>query len=504
MKKLTVFFFLLLVARLLVAQPIWYVRPTSVYQPADYIVGVGEGASYEEAIKAATISLEQQLSILIKPSDNLEDTDPSQETTPYFAAYIYENSHKITNQLIKKLEVRQRLQVGNVFYALVALQKHNVLATIKRDINNLWAKVQKEKETAEQYKTDLHYISALGVYAKAQQTLYELCMNKLFHDNLATEPYAVDEALSETYIENQVKELISNIYFEVISGNQQTTQRGTLLPQPIIFYACAKKNGKNITLGKLPVSICYGDGTLIENGVTKPDGTYQIYAIGIPQADNRGKISIQIDHITFPGFFNRTFKNKTVSANYQTTETSSLLVSLTVVGTDGKQIVGAQSHIANLLYSQNIRESDRAPVYVRGTTDIVNKKMLNQAWDIRNEVKVTIDLEFGIMLTNEVLGVIHCIGEGISERSEQEAINLAFINTNINQQELNNMVVKATNAIANFNEATSTEYLSRGKKLYIEGHFTEALDSLMKVNIGEENIHEAVTLINIIKAYIRK
>jgi len=504
MNKLTVFTFLLLAVALLQAQPVWFTRPAALYNPADYITGVGEGNTHEEAYKNAILSIEQQLSILVKPSDNVEDGDPAQETAPYLAAYIYENSHKISDQQINKLEIRQRQQVGDTNYVLVVLLKHNVLSTIQRDINNLWARLQKDLQTAEQQKNDLQYINAIETYAKAQQVLFELCMRKLFHDNLATRPYLVDNALSETLVEAQVKDLISSVNFEVVSGNQQTTHKGTLLPQPITFYACAKKNGKNVTLGKLPVSINYDNGSLIETGLTKPDGTYQVYAAGIPSSGDRGKITIQIDPHKFPGFFNRILRNKSVSAHFQTTETSALQASLTVIDLLGKPIAGVQPHIVNFLGTYNIRQSDRAPVYIRATADIFNKKTITDKWVVRNEVFVTIDLEIGIIITNEMLGTIRCTGEGVSERNEQEAINLAFMNININQREIAYMVEKAQRAITSFNQIVSNENLNRGKTLYVNGQYNEAIDTLLKVNVGEENITEAVTLLNIIKAYVRK
>jgi len=504
MNKLTLLTLLLLTVACLQAQPAWFTRPFSVYNPADYITGVGESNTHEEALKNAIISIEQQLSILVKPSDNIEDSDPAQETAPYLAAYIYENSHKITDQQISKVEIRQRQQVGNTHYVLVVLLKHNVLATTQRDINNLWTRLQKDLQTAEQQKTDLNYVAALNTYAKAQQVLFELCMRKLFHDNLASAPYLVDDALSETMVESLVKDLISAVNFEVVLGNQQTTLKGTLLPQPITFYACVKKNGKNITLSKLPVSISYDNGALIETGLTKPDGTYQIYAAGIPSSDNRGKITIQIDPLIFPGFFNRILRNKSVSAHFQTTDTSSLEADLTVVDPSGKPITGVQTHIAGLLSTYKIRQSNRAPVYIRATADIFNKKTITDKWVVKNEVFATLDLEFGLIITNEILGTIRCTGEGSSERNEQEAINLAFINININQREIAFMMDKAQRAITSFNKIASNENLIRGKTLYVNGQYSEAIDALMKVNVGEDNITEAVTLINIIKGYVRK
>jgi len=504
MNKLIIFTYILLTMALLPAQPVWFSRPASVYSPNDYITGVGEGSTYDEALKNAALSIEQQLSIMVRLSDNIDASAPAYETAPYLAAYIYQNSHKITDQQLNRVEVRQRLQVEGTYYILAVLLKNNVLSVIQRDVNNLWAKLQKEVQAAEQQGIDLQYITALSTYAKAQQTLFELCMKKLFYDNIAVRPCIVDEALSETYVEGYVKDLISSINFEVVSGNQQTTRNGTLLPEPITFYACAKKNGKNITLAKLPVSITYEDGTLIETGITKPDGTYKIYALGLSTTGERGKISIQIDPQLFPGFYNRILKNKTVSAHYQATDSPALLASLTVVDPDGLPLPAVLPHLTSILNTHNIKQSESAPVYIKGVADIFNKKTITEKWAVKNEVYVTIDLEFGIIATNEWLGTIRCKGEGVSERSEQEAINLAFINLNMSEKDLNYIVQKVQHKVTSFNEAVSSQLLTRGKQLYIEGKFPEAINTLLKVDVGEENIHEAVTLINIIKAYVRK
>jgi len=481
-------------------QPLWFQKPLSVYSTSQFIIGVGEGNSNDEAIELAKADLAQQITMVAQAdSTNDADIDPS----TYYAEFINANLYKTVNQQMTKAEIKNQDQKNDKYYALVSLNRQQILQSTRSSIDNLWIRILADLKKADEYMVDNHYVSALDTYARAQIQLSDLMLKKFFYDNLSNTPYPLDETFSDTMIENYVKNLISTINFEVKSGNQQTTRKGTILPKPIIFYASAKKNGKNIVLNNLPVGLFYGNGDLIETGNTASDGRYTLYALAVPHTTDTGRIHIQIDPSKFPHFYNRNLRNKVAVAHFQTTMAAPLFVSLSVNCADIRQTNAAQNQIVKILTSQNIRESDRAACYVKATVIFKHRKQLTENLVVINHTTANISLEFGVINTKQIIGFIDITGEGTSDRNEQEAVNLALINSVVNPKELTDMIERASRAVASISETASIENLQRGKRMYVEGKYREAQELLLSVNVGDENIVEAVNLLNIIKRQIR-
>jgi len=503
MKQFIFTIFLYVLFAILSAQPLWYQKPLSVYSQTQYIIGVGEGDSFEEATEIAKADLSQQITMTALADDDIFDNDSESGASAYYAEYINANIYKTVSALMAKLEVKNREQIDGKHYVLVALQRQQLLSSISNNMGTLWSRIQTNLKKAEKDLEEYHFVATLDLYSRTQMLLSELLLKKFFYDNIAVKPYYVDEQFSETYIENYVNNLVAIINFEVLSGNLQTTRKGTILPKPIIFRATAKINGKNLALGNLPISIYYGDGVMIESGVTSSDGRYQIYALGIPHSGDTGKIHIQIDPSRFPHFYNQNLKQKAAVAHFKTTMAAPLYVSLSVTSADAKLVKGAYNQIDYILSSQNIRQSDRAAVYIKGLVSSRQKIQLSEALQVTNQATVNISLEFGLINTNEVLGTLTATGIGTSDRNENEAINLALLNTTINPRELSDMINRASQATASTDESRSAENLARGKRLYVDGKYKEALDTLLSVDVDTAHINEAINLVNIIKRQVR-
>jgi hypothetical protein len=445
MKKTFLVIIITLIITSLFAVPNWYRNPRAFDPLGEFIIGVGEGTSYEEASRVAKAELVQQITVTVRTDTRVQYVSMESESGAFYAEYINQNIRLTSEQQLVGVETMNQTQIGDRFYVMVALNKLRMLGGMQDQMNEIWGKVRASLNNADRHNANGQLVFALDGYAETQRHLSDLIAKKFLHDSLATRPFQIQGMISDTDIENKVRDLIAAINFEVISGNQQTGRRGSLLPEPIVFQATVRQvgGGTRTHLSGLPIKIFLGDGTEIESGLTDNNGEYSIFVQAIPQTGDRGRISIQINPARFPSFYNRILRNKSTDAHFRVTESEPVNVRLTVVDENNRTLPAAITPISRILANSNVTVRDDGPLFIRGKVTVGNRRMVEGMGAPQHLVNVNLDLEVGVVHSNEVVGILRGSGSGMSNRSEQDSINIAVQNVNFSSRELLTMLERA-------------------------------------------------------------
>jgi hypothetical protein len=498
--RIYLIFVLTLCSSALFAAPDWFLNPTNFFNQNEFLAGVGDGNSYEVAIEKAQLQLVNQISVRVRAETEVISIATEVESQAYFIEYIYQNVRTTSEHQLVGMEILRQVQDGDAYYVMVGLNRSRMLRNLSNECDRLSASIRSNLASAESYREDGNIVFALDSYAKATDGITQLILKKNFHDSFASRAYQITGIMTANQIESRVRELISGIHFEVVSGNQQSTLAGALLPEPVVFKATQIRSGlPRRNLVNLPVKIIYGDGTEIKTGMTDRHGEYAVYAHAIPYPADRGRIVIQIDSHKFPGFYNRILRNRTAEAHFKVTETAPLPVVLSVVDSTGRPIPSAHAQLSRILTMNNVIPRQRAPLYLKATIFQRDYKLVEGMAAPNHLVSLGMDMVFGIHETGESLGMLRGSGTGMSNRSVSDALSLAYQNVSISPRELALMLSRARDKVDTILIQDSLENLQRAKRLILAGDTTGALSALLLVTHGQENVNEAYRLIREIR-----
>ena len=494
-KKLLIFIFLMFIF-IINATPIWYSNPKKYYDPNEFIVGIGSGNNYEEAISKAKQDLIQQISINVEAVTQTEFSSTETESKSFYTDKVYSAVKTTAEYQLQGMEIMQQEVSKGQNYVMVYINKRRMLSQMLNDLESNWSELQTNLKTAERLKNSGQIPMALEVYSTLQSSLPDYITKKVLYNNLSAKPFTTTESITVSDIEGAVKSLISSIRFEVVNGNQQSGKSGVMLSEAIVFNAYARNSsGEKINLINLPVIISYGDGTFLEKGFTDTLGNYSAFVIAIPERGDRGKIVININPFNFPKYYNSFIRNLSGEAYYKVYENLPIDITVSVSDENGNNLPQTQRQLIRILSANNVFHKDEAELFMRGTAFVRDSQIVEGMGAPKYLVSAELDLEFGIVSSGKVLGSLKGNGKGMSERNESDAKDKAFNNISINSREIKTMLGKVEEFIEIDVKTSSEDNLARGKRFFYAENYQDAIKALLLVKYGEDNIKEAMDLI---------
>lgn len=441
MKRIALFVLVLITITACTAAPKWVSNPRSVLDYEDYFIGIGSGESYQAALSNAQTDLAQQISVKVESVLELKSLNLEADGKEFYSESI-EKSNRITvDQMLKGLTVARQEQEKKTYWVMVTLNKTRMLNSIRGELDALYASAETLFNDGSSMAEQGRVLSAIKNFMDAQAILPEFYAKKTFYDNFAPNPYPVSGKLTISSLESGIRTMLNSILFEVVSGNNQVATKGSQLPESVIFRTIYRnRSGDRIPLAGYPVKVSYGDNTMIEKGQTDNSGQYQVNVIAVPQSGTRGKVMIKSDAFMLPSYMTKSAEQAVGEAFFNTTESEAMVVQLIIRDEKGKRLDRVERNIARGLSSNNVRVSERAPLLMEGVAAVVESKKVDGMGAPKFVVRVTLDLQFAVARTKEVLGTLSGSGQGMSEKSEADATNRAYDNISINNRELAQMI----------------------------------------------------------------
>ncbi len=431
------------------AAPKWVSNPRSVLDYEEYIIGIGSGSSYQAALTNAQTDLAQQISVKVESVLELKSVNLEIGGKEFYAESIEKSSKLTVDQMLKGITVARQEQEKQTYWVMVTLNKTRMLNSIRGELDALYRSAETLFEDGNRMAMDGRILSAIKNYMDAQAILPEFYTKKAFYDNFASNPYPVTGNLTISSLESGIRNMMSSIVFEVISGDKQSASNGSQLPEQVVFRAVYRsRSGDRIPLSGFPVKVSYGDNTLLDKGQTDNQGQYRVNVIAIPQSGTRGKVMIRSDAFMLPSYMSKSAEQSVAEVFYTTTESEAIVVVLEIKDEKGNRLDRVERNVAKTLSANNVRVSEKAPLIMNGVVSTTESKEVEGIGSPKILAKVRLDLQFGIANTKEILGTVSGSGQGISERGSTDAISRAQDNISINNRELAQMLSNASGRIS--------------------------------------------------------
>ncbi|HOQ80607.1 MAG TPA: LPP20 family lipoprotein [Candidatus Cloacimonadota bacterium] len=387
-----------------------------------YLIGVGQGASYEEAISRARADLIAQISVNITSQSVIDYS--AFENSKYAGEQISLEQHIKTSaeQQISGVDVAERIKTGKTFYVKVVLSKQIMLRNLATEISDLHTKIVLLLDNAEKYKNEGQILFAFQGYHDIYSNLSELTSKRILYYVFSGQEIDIPDLIHANEIDFLAKKLASSIRFKVVDGDKQTATVYKTLPKPVVFQAIISKDKKEGALPGLPIKVLYGDGELIKNGVTTLTGEYSLPIIAKPYIENKGKVIIKLDIDRFPDFYEDILKDIATEASFTVQEEQPLPITLKVSDLNGKNIPAIKSELSQVLRNNKLIDKPNSPIYLKA--DITNQDISQVGG--RYQTTINVSIEIGVSKTKEVLGMKEITLKGMSSVSSSQAANDAI------------------------------------------------------------------------------
>lgn len=483
------------------ALPTWYNNSDAVgYTVEEYFIGVGSGTTQEQANSVAKEEIATQISVQVQSS--LESTVSSIESSSQ--SYYSENLKKATKLMsdvtLKGVQIVKQEKEKNNFYALAVISKDKLAQGLYGEIDPLWQSINRVMDLAKKNASEGNLLSSIQNYLTAADALSLFYSKKALYDNISDNPYPVNEALSIPVIDAKIRSIVSNIKITVKSGDGQKAKAGTSLAEPICFrLSYSDEDGNNVPLNGFPVNITYGNGKVIGTGISNKEGIYSVYITAVASDDNKGKVIATAGMNKLPLAYRNVITTVQTVAEFETVPASPLTFRVEVKDKDGKRLNQVESRIIKLLAQMNHTCSENAPLALIGSFSVKDKKEVEGFNGTQTLVNAELVLNLKADFANESYGSVSSLAKGMSNKGESDAEKAAYNNVTIDQTQFASMISGAESKLQKSILTYSTKALAEGKKLYYQKKLQEAIAELAKVTANDQNVNEAMQLMQKIR-----
>jgi len=476
------------------------------YSATNYYTGVGEGNTFADAQSDAQAAIASQLRVTIESTVETFVQELETDDRATYVEMFKKTTKSAVNETINGIEIVKTEKVGNRYYVFAALNKTRFLAGLEAELDQLLEQVSKLVRDARNSIKEGKIFVALENYAEAQEYVVQFYTKKAFYDALSPVPFFMIETITLSDTVSEIRLILSGVNIEVIGGDKQSAKAGTLLRDPIVFEVTYMEAGteKKIPIPNMPITIKYEDGTVIERGSTNQEGQLETYVTALPITSKYGKVYARPNLVQLPPVYKKYLKKAEGSARYSTLEVTPIAFTLTIRDEMGHRLPKVEHKIARSIEKLGHIISDNAEVALDGSVSIIETKGVEGSGGLQHLVTSELSLLMVLKSTGDEVASFTANGNGLSQKSEKEAIEASYRKLNIKKKELAEMLSRAEDELKRVFEQKSAEYLKNSKILYAQGNLREAIKTLALVTHGDAQVDEATKLIKTIKAELNK
>jgi len=432
MKKILLMFFLMSMFLVGNSIPKWYLNNgTQEYNTAYYFVGLGEGESYDEASKSAQMDIASQIKTKIDSSLESKTTQVTGNENSY-NKNVQLNIKSSSNEILTGVEFVKKEKSENSFYVLAVLEKSKYLLGIETELN----KMKDEIEEIDNLKNNP--LILLKEYVKAGEKMEKFYQKKILHDAISNKEYMISPTFRNIDFNTKIKNTISNIYLEVVSGENQTGKEGETLKNPVVFEAKYKEE----VIPKFPIMVKEGNGKILGKFATDENGQIEVYATVFTDESKKGRIIAGVDLLKMPSEIRDDFKNVKVYANYSREKENKISFSINIIDEKNKKIKEINRKVTRLVTKGGNVISEKSNLNLDGKIIINEIKEVESFGGMMYIANISLDLNVIDNRNDLILSSMNSKGKGMG-RNESQAIMSAYKKIKISQKSFSMMIAEA-------------------------------------------------------------
>ncbi len=504
MKKIIFIALCLFAVMGLYAEPQWYAnKNASSYSLDEYFVGAGSGSDEATAVNNAKLEIASQISVTIESKlDNYMQSIETESKASYKES-LTKSTTATVNQTIQGIQIVEKRQEGKTFYVMGVVNKAKYLSGLKVELDKLWSSISNLTTSARKLAKDGKIIAALDNYTDAQEFINSFYTKKALYDALSNNTYKIEETITIQTLISEIREVLSDITLTVVNGDKQKGKAGMTLPAPITVSASYKAGGTKVNLAKMPLTYYNEDNTIIAKTQTADNGEAEVFVTALASSSGTGKVIIKLSFNRLPALYAKYVQDTQVTAGYELSTNTPIAFAVIAKDKKGVSLPKLEAKIVRVINKLNYNVDPNSPFIIEAVANVSQSKEVEGFSGNNTMVEVELSIVLKVK-AGETLGSMTAKGQGLSDKGEEKATDLAYTKANISETEFNKMIAGAEAKLQSALLKTSIAALKNGKLLYTQNKLEAAIEELAKVMADDKNVAEASSLITEIQIKINQ
>jgi len=473
----------------------WFETGKVVQYPSSlYFSGLGEGSNIEAAISSAQLIVASQIRVSIegKVTSITQEFQTNDEVS--YSEYFQQSTKMEVSETIQGIEIVKQENVKGKYFAFAVLDKEKYISSLKVELDYLTKTITHLIVTGSKFVSEGNISFGIENYFDAQKFIPSFYSKVAFHNALSDFPYQIDNRINIDNQLSEIKKILSAIEFEIISGNNQKTKVGNLLPAPIIISV----SYKNKPLINFPIIVKNEDNSLIQKSMSDESGLLSIWIKALPSENSKNKIIIKSNLQNLASSFRKYLTTET-SASYETSLTIPIEFSISITDQKGEHLDKVKSKISKSIIRMGYSINKNAILGLEGVVSVEDTQEIDGYKGTQFLTESELTLFLIIKSNKKKVGSLFAKGKGLSSKNEKKSIEASYKKLKINKMDLVEILADAEVELNKIFKRESADFLNQGKVLYKQNKLTEAILPLAKVTHGENQIQEATKLANSIR-----
>jgi hypothetical protein len=424
----------------LLAQPSWYKTQTHPKYPKEfYILGIGASVgedARETAKQNAVADVASQIRVQVQSEiTSLEKERIINKESDYYSEF-QQKSKTIIDEVLTGCEIVEIEfdKKSKTWYALAVLDKQRYLSSLEDELDNAWAQIKKLYDDAQSFIGAGKILQAVQNLKDAQKKIYEIYSKQVFYNAISRIPYKPDVELTTAGIESEIRDLISKIKIEKVSGDNQVAKVGEELPEPLVIKVMYYGN-VSVPISNANVTFAYKSGEVIERKLTDDQGMASVRALAMGKG-GRNAIVVSFSIPGLPAEYARVLSNVRAEFSYSTTSEAVVTVSVSIKGAkEDKLINDVMKKLIQAIEKNGFKIEDESRFVVGGD---VSSRVVSTVQGVGGML-YTVEAELGLFLkdleTGQIIGSMSVKSRAVG-KSEREAYEKALKGMRFSNKEL--------------------------------------------------------------------
>ncbi|CUT04325.1 LPP20 family lipoprotein [Candidatus Kryptobacter tengchongensis] len=428
------------------SQPNWYKTQTHPKYPKEfYILGIGAAVgedARETAKQNAIADVASQIKVQVQSEiTSLEKERIINKESDYYSEF-QQKSKTIVDEILTGCEIVEMDfdKKAKTWYALAVLDKQRYLASLEDEIENAWMQIKKLYEDAQSFIGAGKVLQAIQNLKDAQQKIYDIYSKQVFYNALSKIPYKPDVDLTASGIESEIRDLISRIKIEKVSGDNQVGRIGEELPEELVVKVFYQGNVL-VPIVNANVVFAYKTGEVIERTTTDEQGIASIKAIAMGKRANQIIASFSIPGL--PSEYARIISQIKAEFTYTTSAEMTPSVTVSLKGAkEDKLIFDVMKKLTQAIEKNGYKVEDEARFVVGGD---IGSRVVSSVQGVGGML-YTVEAELNLFLkdleSGQIIGSMSIKSRAVG-KSERDAYEKALKGMKFSNKELVEMLSNA-------------------------------------------------------------
>ncbi len=428
------------------SQPNWYKTQTHPKYPKEfYILGIGAAVgedARETAKQNAIADVASQIKVQVQSEiTSLEKERIINKESDYYSEF-QQKSKTIVDEILTGCEIVEMDfdKKAKTWYALAVLDKQRYLASLEDEIENAWMQIKKLYEDAQSFIGAGKVLQAIQNLKDAQQKIYDIYSKQVFYNALSKIPYKPDVDLTASGIESEIRDLISRIKIEKVSGDNQVGRIGEELPEELVVKVFYQGNVL-VPIVNANVVFAYKTGEVIERTTTNEQGIASIKAIAMGKRANQIIASFSIPGL--PSEYARIISQIKAEFTYTTSAEMTPSVTVSLKGAkEDKLIFDVMKKLTQAIEKNGYKVEDEARFVVGGD---IGSRVVSSVQGVGGML-YTVEAELNLFLkdleSGQIIGSMSVKSRAVG-KSERDAYEKALKGMKFSNKELVEMLSNA-------------------------------------------------------------